>query len=341
MKKVLKWAGIAIGGIIVLVIFIGLSGKLLNSGNGSFTKKNSGSEMGLPQVVSPLRGSSDAPKSFGLPLSEDSLVADSSEFQMEEATVGVESINDISTVDQIPLTEKKIIKSGDLYLKVSSAEKAVDEISQIAQNNQGEIFSSNLSRTSSSGIKSGYVTVKVPFKNFEKTFGELKKVASLVLSESISGQDVTDQYTDLQSRLKNKQSEEVAYLKILDQSGKMDDILAVTRALSNVREEIEILQGRIRLMESQTDMSTIQINLTEDAEITAIDTWRPWQVIKTSINQLIKNLQGFFNFIIRFIIQALPVLALYGLIIWAIFRIGRKIFEKAKNKKKNETESNL
>ena len=56
--------------------------------------------------------------------------------------------------------------------------------------------------------KSGTITIKVPVANFEKAFAQLKKVASLVVRESTSGQDVTEQYVDLQARLKNKQEEE-------------------------------------------------------------------------------------------------------------------------------------
>jgi hypothetical protein len=115
----------------------------------------------------------------------------------------------------------------------------------------------------------------------------------------------------------------------LDQAVKIDDVLAVTRELSRVRGSIEQLQGRIKYLESQTDMATITINLTENQNITVVDSWRPFQVIKDSVNALIQNLQGLIDFIIRFIVILLPLLLIWGVIIWGVYKIGRKAYLKA------------
>jgi hypothetical protein len=232
------------------------------------------------------------------------------------------------------VTDKKVIKNGDLSLKVYKVDGAVTDIAKIAKDNGGEIFSSNFYQNTTN-IKSGSLTVKVPVNNFEKSYDAIKKVASLVMRESTSGQDVTEQYTDLQSRLKNKQAEEQSYLRILDQAQKIDDILAVTRQLSQVRGEIEVMQGRIRLMDSQTDMATITVSLSEDPQISLADTWRPWQIVKNSINSLIKDIQSFVTFLLVLIIRIIPVIILYLLLVLIIYLVGRKIYIKVKAK--NET----
>jgi len=236
--------------------------------------------------------------------------------------------SDESAVD---LTDKKIIKNGDLDLKVNSVDDASQKISAIAKSNGGEVASSNFYQTTTN-LKSGTVTVKVPVANFEKTFADLKKVATLVVQESTSGQDVTEQYADLQAQLKNKQAEEQQYLEILKQAQKISDILEVTQQLSQVRGEIERLQGRIKFMDSETDMSSISITLSEDTNITFADSWRPWQVVKETFNSLVKDVQKFINFLIVLIIQVIPVLVLYLLIFYVIYTIGRKIYLKVKNK---------
>ena len=228
-------------------------------------------------------------------------------------------------------TDKKIIKNGDLDLKVNSADESSQKISNIAKNNGGEVLSSNFYQTSNN-LKSGNIVVKVPVANFEKAFAELKKVATLVVSESTSGQDVTEQYTDLQAQLRNKQAEEQSFAKILERSGTIDEILKVTRELSRVRGEIERLQGRIKFMDSQTDMSSISVSLTEDSNITFSDSWRPWQVVKETFNALVKDVRKFVNFLIVLIIQVIPVLVLYLLIFYVIYRIGKKIYFKIKNR---------
>jgi len=232
---------------------------------------------------------------------------------------------DFETID------KKIIKNGDLDLKVSSVDDASQKISVIAKSNGGEVASSSFYQTSNN-LKSGNIVVKIPIANFEKTFAELKKVATLVISESTSGQDVTEQYADLQAQLKNKQAEERQFQNVMGQAQKISDILEVTQQLSRVRGEIERLQGRIKFMDSQTDMSSIFISLTEDANITFSDSWRPWQVVKETFNALVKDVQKFVNFLIVLIIQVIPVLALYLLIFCIIYRIGKKIYLKVKNR---------
>lgn len=222
-------------------------------------------------------------------------------------------------------TDKKIIKNGSLDLKVDSADGASREISNIAKANGGEVFSSNFYQTAKK-VKSGTITVKVPVANFEKTFADLKKVASLVMRESTSGNDVTEQYADLQGQLKNKQAEEQQFQNILGQAQKISDILEVTQQLSRVRGEVERLQGRIKFMDSQTDMSSIAISLSEDENITFADSWRPWQVVKETFNALFKDLQKFINFVIVLVIRVIPIIILYALIALVVWVIGRKIY---------------
>jgi hypothetical protein len=248
-----------------------------------------------------------------------------SRMQIESMPAQNFSMNDGENFNVI---DKKIIKNGDLDLKVDKVQKAVDEITKIVQNQQGEVFSTNFYERIK-GQKSGFVTVKVPVEKFAQTLNEIKAIASQVISESTTGQDVTERYTDLQARLKNKKAEEESFVKILDQAVKIEDVLAVTRELSRVRGEIESLEGQIKLMDSQTEMSTITINLSEDAEIgSAKDDWRPWQIIKESFNELINNSQEFVNNLIRFVIVGIPSILMFLISIGIIYWIGKKIWNK-------------
>lgn len=228
--------------------------------------------------------------------------------------------------------DRKIIKTGDLNLKVEKADTAAESIANIAKINKGEVSNSNFSE-SSRGIKSGFMTVRVPYQNFMIVFNEIKKVASQVMSESSNAQDVTAEYIDLAARLKNTQAEEASFVALLNRSGKIEEILAVTREVARVRGEIEQLQGQIRYLSSQTDMSTITVNLSEDAAIASVSQdWRPWQTFKTSVKQLITNGQNFIDGLISFLIVALPMLLIYALIIWLIYYAGRKVYRRYFNK---------
>lgn len=226
-------------------------------------------------------------------------------------------------------SDNKIIKIGSLNLKVNDADSAAQKITQIAKSNEGEVFSSNFYQ-SGKNIKSGTIEVKVPVDKFEKAFSEIKEVATLVVRESISGQNVTMEYADLQIQLKNKQAEEQSFLNILDRAGKIDDVLAVTREVARVRGEIERLQGQIKFMDSQTDKSTISVSLTEDAAITFSDKWRPWQVVKETFNTLFKDIQGAINFVIVLVIRIIPIAIFYILILGILYWAGKKIYLKIK-----------
>ena len=303
MNKALKIGGIIIATLILLVVFLYVIGSL--SGNNSLRTSGISENYGVMDSALP----SAAPLSMKI--------------APEPAGLSQES-------EVVPApADKKIIKNGNLNLQVAKVDNATDKIAQVAKANGGDVFSTNF-RQSKSNVKSGSITVKVPVANFEKTFSELKKVAVLVIDESITGQDVTEQYADLQTRLSNKQAEEQAFLKILNQAGKMDDILAVTREVSRVRGEIESIQGQIKYLVSQTDMATITINLTEDTNITVIDSWRPWQVVKEAVNSLVKSLQGVVNFLIQFIIVIIPILLIWAIIIFILYKIGRGIYLKIK-----------
>lgn len=234
--------------------------------------------------------------------------------------------------DTSQVADQKVIKNGSLNMKVSNLDAATENINKIAKENGGEVFSSNFYNTGAN-LKSGWVTVKVPVANFEKALAEIKKVASLVTQESISGQDVTEEYADLQAQIKNKQAEEQQYQAILGQAQKVQDILDVTAQLSRVRGEIESLQGRIKFLSSQADLASISINLTEDTNITVSDSWRPLQVAKDAINTLIRKSQGFVNFAIVLVITVIPIAILYLFLVYILYLIGKKIYLKVKEKK--------
>ena len=315
MNKTLKIGGIVLGVFVFLIVAVSILNALSTSSL-SFDSRGV-ADTGLP--------SGSLGGSFSSPLSAKSMMKGEN---VESLAVPAYS-TDIS--QNMAVTEKKIIKNGNLTLKVDSTDEADQKITEVAKNNNGEVLSSNFYQTANN-VKSGAITIKVPVANFEKTFAEIKKIASLVVRESTSGQDVTEEYIDLQAQLKNRQAEEQSFVKILDQAQKIQDVLDVTAQLARVRGNIEQLQGRIKYLESQTDMSTISINLSEDSSITVIDSWRPGQVVKDSFNALVKSLQGFIDFLIKFFIVILPMLVICGAIIFTLYKIGKKIYQKIVNK---------
>lgn len=240
------------------------------------------------------------------------------------------NLNQASSPEAVS-SDKKVIKNGNLTLKVENTENSAQKISEIIKNQNGEIFSTNFFERVK-GQKSGSLTVKIPVDKFEATLALIKTVATQVVSESTTGQDITEQYSDLQAQLKNKRAEEQSFVKILDRAGDIDDVLAVTKQIARVRGEIERLEGRIKFMDSQTNMSTIVIALSEDIEIAPVQNdWRPWQVTKKAFSDLLNNSQDFVDGTIRFIIVSIPSLIPFLIFLWVIYWISKKIWRKIKS----------
>lgn len=306
MENLKKPVVIGIGALIIIAAVATVLGSgLFEAGNLSINK------VGVESGVMP------SGRSLGIPAIKNNLD--------NQGSIGEPVPTDATTINTV---DKKVTKNGNLDLKVSSVDKAAGDIAKIAKDNGGDIFSANVYNFSLP--KSGAIQVRVPVANFEKTLSDIKKIAALVIQESTSSQDVTEEYVDLQAQLKNKQAEEQQYLEILKQAQKISDILEVTQQLSQVRGEIEQLQGQLKFLNSQTDMASISISLSEDQNITITDSWRPWQVVKDAVNSLLKKGQGFVNFVIVLIITVIPVAILYLLLAYVIYLIGRKIYTKFK-----------
>jgi len=307
IKKILKIAGIVLVAFIILYFGLMIVSSSLGIGGNTVSDESGAGAVGTFQAVAPSMKSSF--------VSTGEIARDSN-----------------AAATAVTAVDKKIIKTGSLSLKVEQAETAAEAIANIAKVNKGEVASSNFYE-STRGVKSGAITIRVPYNNFDAAFSEIKKVVTQVVSEASNAQDITAEYIDLEARLKNTQAEESSFVALLNRSGKIEEILAVTSEVARVRGEIEQLQGQIRYLNSQTDMSTITANLTEDVEIaTASQDWRPWQVIKISVKRLIASGQNFIDGLIAFLIVVLPALIIYGLIIWLIYYVGRKIYGRFINK---------
>lgn len=237
-----------------------------------------------------------------------------------------------SDVKEVPVldVDKKIIKNGSIELKVDSAEEVFEEIAKIAKKLGGDIFSSN-SRRQSNGNLRGNLVVKIPVDKFDEGMKMIKEAGEKVIFESVNADDVTMEYIDLEARLNNKKAEEETFKKLLDRTGNLSEVLNVTRELTRVRSEIDSLEGQLKYMTAQTDMSTINVTLTEFVQIaTDRDSWKPWRTITSSLHNLILNAQNFVDGLIKFVIVQLPILIIVALLILGAYKITMKIYRRIK-----------
>jgi len=215
-------------------------------------------------------------------------------------------------------TSRLVIRTGTINMVVKDIVDSVKNIIQYTENKGGWIVSSSV--TEIEEIPSGSVTVRVPAKIFDEAIAYFKGLAEKVSYEGTQGRDVTEEYTDLQSRLRNLEATESQLLKIMERSGTIPDVLAAQRELTTVRGQIEQTKGRIQYLERSAEMATVSINLALSEELLPIppaEKWRPVYVIKRAWSSLLGSLRTISYFLIWIGIYAIIWVPL-GIIVWQV-----------------------
>ena len=188
--------------------------------------------------------------------------------------------------------ERMIIRNGDMSLVVEDVTRARDEITQLAVRLGGWVVSSRISGEEEE--LRGWISIRVPDETFDQAFADLRGLAVRVTSESTNTEDITEEYIDLQSRLKNAEATESQYLALLEKAEDVEDILRIYEELSWIRYEIEQIKGRIQYLERISAMSLISIELRP--AVTAAPLVRPgWsarEVLKSAVRGLVIFGQG-------------------------------------------------
>lgn len=215
----------------------------------------------------------------------------------------------------------KIIKSATAKYKVDDVKLATAEIKKIALRNQAYISDQRFQNTLYQ-IENRF-TVKVPQEHFDALMDSIAGVASFIEYENITTKDVTEEYVDLQSRLKTKLEVKARYEEVLRKNAKtVEDILLTENKLRMIQEEIESAQGRLQYLSSKVAYSTIQIDLYETVEYVDEPT-----SYKKSFGDKSKNGFSFgwnmVEAIVLFLIHVWPLL-LGGILLVAFIRMRRR-----------------
>jgi hypothetical protein len=155
----------------------------------------------------------------------------------------------------------KVIETAQLSLQTKKGgfDDAFQRANEVAARYHGYVETS-----SSAGVKSksGDLTIRVPSQFFQAAIGDLRGLGR-VTGQSISGQDVTSQYVDLQARLRNWQAQEAVLLKLMGGATTIGDTLRIQNELSQVQLRIEELKGQLRVLDNQTSFATIEVSMRE------------------------------------------------------------------------------
>lgn len=239
------------------------------------------------------------------------------EYVAEEKVVSETDIQYSDT--QIPV-DRKVIKTAYIELEVGEGkfEDTLFELTSLAEQNEGFVSSSQSYSDPDGNLTSGYITIRIPHNKYSSAIDKIKGMGT-VRSISFSGQDVTQEYTDLESRLRNYQAQEEVLLDLMKQSKKVSDSIEVQRELSNVQEQIEIIKGRIKYLDEMVAFSTIDVYLYEPEPVKTAADWGFVDALKRGLRGAV----SVFNGLMVFLIAASPVLVIIAIILIVIWQVIR------------------
>lgn len=229
--------------------------------------------------------------------------------------------------------ERLVIQNADLSVVVIDPEAKLDAIAKMAESMGGYVVSKNVYQTTTGNnirVPAGSITVRVPAENLEEALEQIKADAVEVQNENRSGQDVTREYVDLQSRLKTHEQAAEQLSEILEEKTESEEVIDVFTQLVYHREQIEILKGQINYYEEAAALSAINVNVSAEETLQPLEIagWRPAGVARDALQALINFFQGFVNFLIWLIILIIPAgLLLLGLV-WVLWRVFRSAWRK-------------
>jgi len=245
------------------------------------------------------------------------------------ATGAEEAFNSVQT------QERLVIENADLAIVVKDPKARMAEINALANEFGGFVVSSNLYQSSTAlgrEVPEANIVIRVPAERLDEALTRIKEGAVDVDYENRSGQDVTNIYVDLQAQLKAKQAAEAKLLEIMDQASRAEDVLAIYLQVQQVQTEIEQLKGQIKYYEESAALSSISVRLIAEAgtQPIAIGPWTPEGAAKEAIQDLIRFLQNFADFLIRFVLLTLPALIVIAIPLLIVYLIGRAVYRRVR-----------
>ncbi len=244
---------------------------------------------------------------------------------------------------------RMIIKSAELSMLVADTERAIDGVTQVAIDSFGYLLSS---RTwYEADYKYATITIGVPSEEYENALRRLRGLAVKVLDENATGSDVTDEYVDLESRLRNLEATEARIRSFLDKAVTVEEALRVNNELAHITEEFEQVKGRMNYLKDRAAYSNITVHISPDIPTPTITptttatptttptltptptttptpiAWQPGETFQSATGVLGSIMRVLGDAFIWFIILLGPFVVVAGLILWLVigqWRLRRK-----------------
>lgn len=207
---------------------------------------------------------------------------------------------------------QKVIKRGYISFETSNFQKTKTFINEKLTQYEGRISSENIHNYGNKETHS--LTLRIPSASFYAFINDIESEAKSLESKNISTEDVTAEFVDVEARLKNKKALEERYLELLKQGKNITDILEIERQITQLRAEIESVEGRLKYLNDQVDYSTLEVSYFKKKASRLL----LGSELKSGFSKGWNNLLLFFVGLVNI----WPFLILLGLIIW--FYLNKK-----------------
>ncbi len=234
----------------------------------------------------------------------------------------------VTTGAAAPAMPRMIVRTADVRIIVADTSKTVDAVTKSVESAGGYVSGSNIWREGE--LLRAKLTLRVPADKLTSTLASIRAQAKRVETETIASEDVSQEFVDLESQVRNLEATETELLELLKvarvNSKKASDVLEVHEQLTLIRGQIEQARGRMRYLSQVTSMSAVALDVVPDAIAQPIvkKGWQPFVVVKDASRALVELLQNVATVAIWFVIYVLPILGMLCLLIYAMVRASRK-----------------
>jgi len=252
------------------------------------------------------------------------------------ASTGAQQVS-LSEVDKAESTneaaDRKIIRNADITMEVDSTTDAQQRVTSIAESNGGFVVTSEAKQRANVDPAKRTLDIKlvvrIPASRFGSALDQIKQLAGNVSQANVSGQDVTEDFIDLEARIRTQKALELQFLEIMKQARKVEDALEVQRQIADVRTDIEKLEGRKRFLENRSSLSTITVNIQAPKVVEVVNPTGFWRTVRDSVTESLELASEMLLFFIRFVIVMVPigvfVILPSGLILRYLIRRAKRV----------------
>jgi len=234
----------------------------------------------------------------------------------------------------ITKSQPMIVRTATLTVIVADTGKSLDKIASLVEQNGGYVSGSTVWRETEQ--LRAKLTLRVPATTLRATLAAIRACGIRVQSETMSSDEVTQEYVDLGSQLKNLEATEVELRELMtsvrEHSKKASEVLEMSQQLMSVRGQIEQARGRMRYLEQMTSYATVNVELVPDAVAKPVvePGWQPVAVAKDAARALTNVAKEIASVAIWFLVYALPLLLLLGLAAFIAWKLLRRLAAAAR-----------